>query len=243
MKRICRYLPIFVLLLACLPMATAQSGVDFAVGFGAVQDTAASTGLTIDTNPLSPTYLNFINCPLSNGLLQCSPTSKMNSFVMGFAGDLMFWKHVGIGAEVSFQPAKQDYAVFSNQSTAAFALNTAGFTVKDRVTFYDFNGIYQPVKTERVALKLSGGIGGANIKFYEAGTTSSALTGTQSFSQFFGSSNHFQVHGGAGVQIYVKGKLFIRPQFDVHWVNNMGQFGRSLVTQEMVWIGYTLGAQ
>jgi hypothetical protein len=242
-KRICSYLPIFVLLLACLPFASAQSGVDIAIGFGAVQNTASGNGLTIDTSQLSPTFGNFVNCNVGLGSTLCSPTSKMNSFAMGFSGDLMFWKHLGIGAEVAFAPAKQDYANFPATTTSAFFTGTA-FTVKDRVTLYDFNGIYQPVKNERVALKLYGGFGGANIKFYETGTTSSALVGSQNFSQFFGSSNHFQLHGGAAVQIYVKGKLFIRPEFDVHWVNNMTQqFGRNTVTQEMVWIGYTLGGQ
>ena len=49
MKRICRYLPIFVLPLACLPLAHAQAGVDIAVGFGAAQDSAATTGLDPNT--------------------------------------------------------------------------------------------------------------------------------------------------------------------------------------------------
>jgi hypothetical protein len=51
------------------------------------------------------------------------------------------------------------------------------------------------------------------------------------------------VHGGVGVQIYVTDHIFIRPQFDVHYVNNFSQFGRNLVTQEMVWIGYSMGRQ
>jgi len=62
-------------------------------------------------------------------------------------------------------------------------------------------------------------------------------------SQYAGSSNHFSVHGGVGVQIYVTDHVFIRPQFDVHYVTNFSQFGRNIVTSEMVWIGYSLGRQ
>ena len=160
--------------------------------------------------------------------------------MMGFSGDLMFWKHFGINAEVSFQPAKQNYVTLQTPDLAA---GVAGYTLQERTTLYDFNGVYQPVKTERVAVKLYGGIGGANLKFYENSVSSTAITGTQNYSQFFGSSNHFQVHGGAAVQIYVKGHLFVRPQFDFHYVNNLTQYGHNYITQEMVWVGYTLGSQ
>lgn len=231
MKRICRYLPIFVLPLACLSLANAQSGVDIGIGFGAVQAPAAKTGL--DPNTLLACDLG--SNPTGSG---CASTPSLSGFMMGFSGDLMLWKHFGVGAEVNFQPAKQDYVVLQQQIISA---GQPSITLQSRTTFYDFNGIFQPVKTKRAALKLEGGIGGANIKFYESGTSTTALTGSQNFSQYFGSSNHFQVHGGAGVQIYLTEHLFIRPQFDVHWVHNLSQFGRSAVTEETVWIGYTLG--
>ncbi len=233
MKRICRYLPIIALALACLPLARAQAGVDIAVGFGAAQDSAASTGL--DPNTL-------LGCTLGSNPsgAGCAATPSLNAFMMGFSGDLMFWKHFGINAEVSFQPAKQNYVTLQ---TADLAAGVAGYTLQERTTLYDFNGVYQPVKTEKVAVKLYGGVGGANLKFYENSTSSTAITGTQNESQFFGSSNHFQVHGGAAVQIYVKGHLFVRPQFDFHYVNNLTQFGHNYITEELVWVGYTLGSQ
>jgi hypothetical protein len=158
--------------------------------------------------------------------------------MMGFSGDLMLWKHFGVGADVSFQPAKQDYV---NLNATAPTLGLTSFSIQSRTTLYDFNGIYQPVRSKRAGLKLYGGIGGANIKFYQSGSSSNSLVGSQNFSQFFGSSNHFQVHGGAGVQINLTEHVFIRPQFDIHYVHNLTQFGRNLITQETVWIGYTLG--
>jgi hypothetical protein len=41
-----------------------------------------------------------------------------------------------------------------------------------------------------------------------------------------GTANHFQVHTGAGVSLFITDHVFIRPQFDVHYVPGFtGQFG------------------
>jgi len=160
---------------------------------------------------------------------------------MGFGGDLMLWKklggQLGVGAEVGFQPAKENY-INLNASAAASGLSSE--SIQSRMTLFDFNGIYEPVNNKKVTLKLEGGIGVANLKFYESGSSSSVL-GSQSQSQYFQSANHFQVHGGVGVQIYVSGNFFIRPEFDVHYVRNLTQFGSNIVTAEMVWVGYSWG--
>ncbi len=226
MTRFSRYLPLFLLPLACVPFASAQSGVDFAIGFGGASAPAAKTG--IDQNLLS--------CSL--GSAGCASTPALSNFMMGFNGDLMLWKHFGVGAEVNFMPAKQDYVNLQQQDVTQ---GIPSITLQDRVTLYDFNGLVQPLASKHATLKLEGGIGGANIKFYESGTSTTALTGSQNFSQYFGSSNHFQVHGGVGVQIYVKEHLFIRPQFDVHYVHNLNQFGRNAILRYSVWLGYTFG--
>jgi hypothetical protein len=210
-----------------MPLVHAQSGFDFAVGFGAFQDKASSTQIDQSLLPCTP------NDPLG----PCVSPSSLSAFALGFGGDLMLWKHFGVGADVAFQPAKQDYL---NLSASAAANGLSSLTLQSRMTLYDFNGIIQPVKTKKAALKILGGIGGANLKFYEAGSSSSFI-GNQNFSQYFQSSNHFQVHGGVGVQIYVTEHMFIRPQFDVHYVHNLNEFGRNLVTQETIWVGYTFG--
>jgi hypothetical protein len=49
------------------------------------------------------------------------------------------------------------------------------------------------------------------------------------------------VHGGVGVEIYITDHIFVRPQFDVHYVRNLSQFGSSVVTSETVWLGYNCG--
>jgi hypothetical protein len=225
-RRICRYLPMFVLPLVCLQFANAQSGVDFGIGFGGAFAPAAKTG--IDQNLLS--------CTLGGS--GCATTPALKNFMIGVNGDLMLWKHFGIGGEANFAPGKQDYVLLQEQVVST---GTPSIKLQDRLTLYDFNAILAPISSKKALLKLEGGIGGANIKFYESGTSTTAITGSQNFSQYFGSSNHFQVHGGAAVQIYFKEHFFIRPQFDIHYVHNLSQFGRNAIMSGTVWLGYTFG--
>jgi len=226
-RRISRYLPLPFVLFCCIQFASAQSAFDLNLGVGAVQDKAASG--QVDQN------LNL--CTTGDPYGPCVSTPALSGATIGVGGDLMLWKRFGIGAEVAIQPAKETY-VNLNASAAASGLNA--LAVQSRMTLFDVNGIFQPVNTKKVAVKLEGGIGGANLKFYEAGSSSSVL-GSQNSSQYISSANHFQVHGGVGVQIYVTDHIFIRPEFDVHYVRNLTEFGSSVVTSEMVWLGYSWG--
>jgi hypothetical protein len=204
--------------------AGAQSLIDFNVGFGAAQAKAASTGIDQNTltacDPaLSPT---------------CSKTPSLSGFNMGFGVNLMLWKHFGVGMEATLQPGKQTYV----ELPAGFGVPAS--RLQSRVTFYDFNGIYQPVNTKAATVQLIGGVGGTNMRFYQ-NFSGSSLIGNYNQSQYASSSNHFNLHAGVGVQVYVSGNFFIRPEFDLHYVPNFVQFGRNAVTQEMVWVGYTIG--
>ena len=227
MKRICRYLPLFTALLFCLPLIHAQAGVDIAVGFGAAQDSASKTQIDQALLP----------CTTNDPYGPCVNSPSLSTFMLGVRGDLMLWKLFGVGADISIQPAKQDYI---NLNASAASQGLSSLSLQSRLTMYDFNGILQPIKSDKAALRLVGGIGGANLKFYQSGSSTSFI-GSQNFSQYLQSSNHFQVHGGAGVNIYVHGKMFIRPEFDVYYVHNLSEFGRNVITQEMVWVGFTLG--
>jgi hypothetical protein len=226
-RRISSHLPLLLVPFCCIQLASAQSAFDLNFGVGAVQDKAASG--QVDQN------LN--QCTTGDLYGPCVSTPALSGATIGFGGDLMLRKKFGVGAEVGFQPGKQNY-INLNASAAANGLNSLAVT--SRMTLFDVNGIYQPISTKKVALKLEGGIGGANLKFYEAGSSSSVL-GSQSSSQYISSANHFQVHGGLGVQIYVTDHIFIRPQFDVHYVRNLTEFGSNIVTSETVWVGYSWG--
>jgi opacity protein-like surface antigen len=212
-NRIVRYLP----LLFCISFAYAQSAVEVNVGFGTVHDKASGTGFDINGNTCTATTASLVS--------GCQLTPALSGLFMGFGGDVMLNKHVGFGGEASLQPRKQDYA-----------------GLQSRQIFYDVDGIYAPVNQKKVMLRLFGGIGGATTSF---SYTASSCVGTavcQTQSQAVGSAKHFQIHAGAGVQIYVTEHVFIRPQVDLHYVPNFtNQFGSNMAPGAMVFIGYSLG--
>src|SRR5882724_7587848 len=191
MRRMWPYLP----LLFFPVLAHAQSALDVNVNFGGAFDSA--TGLGID-NLNSSNALGV--CLPSSADAFCQATSKLNGFFLGFGGDIMFRQHLGIGAEVNFQPTHHDYG-----------------PLRSRQTFIDANGIYEPIITKRAIVQLQGGIGSAKTSFT---ISQNACVGTAVCTKqvsSLGSANHFQLHFGAGVQIPITDRFFIRPQFVLHY--------------------------
>ena len=228
MKRICRCLPVLSLLLLCVPFASAQSSVDFMVGFGTAHDSANSNGLDNATlSQCSP--INSISATTGG---TCVSTPSLGGFFLGIGGDVLLYKHFGVGAEVAVQPAKSTF------------VQIPGFGPLDyRQTFYDFNGIYAPVNTKRMTFEVQGGVGGAKTGF---SITQSSCVGSACVNQAepVVNSNHFQVHAGVGLSLFVTDHIFIRPEFDIHYVPNLTTqpgFGSNLVTAGMVWVGFNFG--
>jgi len=222
-KRIYTYLP-FVLLLACAPLARAQGSFDLALGFGTQH--AKATGSGIDENTFEP-------CLPSSSDTTCQATPALGGLFMGFEGDAMLNKHIGFGGELNFQPSKGNYG-----------------PIQSRELFYDFDGLYAPINRKNVQLRIEGGVGGAH---FGTSYTSSSCVGSavcQSQTVSAGSSSHFQVHVGVGVQFYVKDHFFLRPEFDFREVpglsgtygsNSVYQYGSNQVVVFTVWVGYNFG--
>jgi hypothetical protein len=157
---------------------------------------------------------NFVNTPTLKGA------------TMNLGASIFVTPHFGVGGEVVFRPNKSDYS-----------------GLQYRPLFYDFNGIWKPIlRAKRVVPELQGGIGGVNLRFYTP-QVCDVLAGCTSRNTFIESSNHFQVHAGAGVRFYVTRSIFVRPQFDFHWVNNFFQFGSNFVPQYSAVVGYTFGGR
>lgn len=219
MRRICRYLPLS-LLLVCAQFATAQGAFDAYVGLGAAH--VKSNGSGIDN--LNSTNA-FGACDITSGDQYCQKTGALSGLFMTFGGDVMVQKHYGFGANVSLQPVKQDYG-----------------PMQDRQMFYDFDGIYAPLATKRVSLRLEGGIGGANTSFSYSQNSCVGTAVCSNSAQSIGSSSHFQIHAGVGIQFNVTEHVFIRPQFDYHYVPNLTQqFGSNSVPAGTIFIGYNFG--
>ena len=152
---------------------------------------------------------------------------KMTGTFGTFGAEFMVFKHLGIGGEYTAKFSQGDYSGL-------------GY----RPTFYDFNAIYQPISfvDSKVVPEFQGGIGGATMHFYlnQAFCPVSNSSCTNA-SQPLVNSNHFQLHGAAGVKLYVKGNIFIRPQIDLHYMTSYPEFGSKLVPQYTIAIGYTFG--
>jgi len=219
-RQICRYLPLLSLLTFCVPLASAQSSVDFMLGFGTAFD--SSNGGGIDSASSANAYGT---CVPNTGDTYCQTNPKLGGFFLGIAGDVMLHKSLGIGAEINVQPAKSNYG-----------------PLQYRETFYDFNGIFAPVNTKRAQLQIQGGIGGARTSFSinESGCVGTAVCTSEV--EPVGNASHFQVHVGVGVSLFVTDHIFVRPQFDFHYVVGFtNQFGRDSVPEATVWVGYNFG--
>ncbi len=202
-------------LLFSISFAYAQSAAEVNIGFGTVHDKAAPGG--IDSN-------TFGSCTAGSSTT-CVPTPALSGFFMGFGGTIMLNKHMGFGAEATLQPAKQDYAGFQT-----------------RQVFYDVDAVYAPVNEKKVMVRLLGGVGGARTSFAFNQTQCVGTAVCQNQTVPVGNANHFQVHAGVGVQIYVKEHIFVRPQFDLHYVPNFtDQFGSNVAPGFTVWLGYSMG--
>jgi hypothetical protein len=218
-KRTLRYLPLLSLLLLPIPYASAQSSFDLNLGFGTshVKGIPGIDNINSVTNP-------FGTCSVGAGDPNCAKGPDLGGFFLGVGGDVMATKRFGIGVEAAFQPGKSDYA-----------------GLQYRQTFYDVNGIFAPVNQKKVMVQLMGGLGGAKTSFsFTQNCTGIAVCSSQS--QPVLNTNHFQIHAGIGVQIFVTEHVFIRPQFDLHYVPNFtDQFGSNVAPSGTVWIGYSFG--
>jgi hypothetical protein len=216
LKLTIRTIAVFVLLLLAGTDQAKAQGFSAYFGIGSAHDGAATSA----------------GCPSKqvfdevNGFCESGPTIGGPFGVIG--GDFMIKPHLGINAEYSWRFTQADY------------LPDAGLNA--RPSFYDFNAIYQPgVATSRIVPVIEGGLGGSKLSLY-FNQASCVTQVCQNSSQVVATSNHFQLHAAVGVKLYVKSDIFIKPQFDLHWVHNLDQqFGSNFVPQYTIAIGYTFG--
>ncbi len=153
-------------------------------------------------------------------------TPKMTGLFATVGGGLMLTPHWGAGAEINWRAGSGDYA----------GLNY-------RPIFYDFNGIWQPLKTKRFVPEIQGGIGGVAVNFNENASACNQFSGCQTINLGSESSDHFQVHFAVAARLYATPHIFFRPAVDVHWVNNFFQFGSNWVPEYTLGLGYSFGGE
>ena len=159
----------------------------------------------------------------------CEPGGTMGGVFGVFGAEFMLKPHLGVNGEYAFRFAQADYLPMGG--------------LKIRPNFYDFNAVYEPTSPDSQFVPVfEGGIGGARLPLYLNQQSCATPSVCANFSQVFATSNHFQLHGAIGLKIYVKGDMFLKPQFDLHWVPNLNQqYGRNFVPQFTMAIGYTFG--
>jgi hypothetical protein len=220
-----RFIPLLaLLLLAGVNQASAQ-GVSPYFGIGTAQDGAGTSPAT-STSAACPSKQIF-----DEFTGNCEPAPAMGGVFGVFGVDFMIKPHLGFNGEYSFRFAQASY------------LPDAGLNA--RPGFYDFNAVYQPTSgSKRIVPIVEGGVGGARIAFYQTsqGCITAGTCTNQSEALF--SANHFQVHGAVGVKLYFRSDIFLKPQFDVRWVDNMNQqYSSNFVPEFTLSIGYTFGRQ
>lgn len=222
-----------ILLLALLVMGSTilarAQGVSPFFGLGSAFDSAGTTTNQYDSN----TGVNE-TCPsgqlFDDVTLACENGPTMGGIFGVFGVDFMFKQHLGFNGEYSFRFAQAPY------------LPAGGLNY--RPGFYDFNAVWEPTagSDKRMIPVINGGIGGARIALYEV--VQCSITGincTQSYAAGI-NANHFQIHGAVGVKLYVKGNIFVKPQFDIRYVTHLtDQFGRDWVPEITGSVGYSFG--
>lgn len=211
-----RTISILILLLVAGAKKASAQGVSAYFGMGSAIDTAA-------TSPGCAPKQLFDPFTGASGTCETAPT--MGGIFGVFGADFMINPHLGVNGQYSFRFAQANYL-------PAASLNV-------RPAFYDFNAIFQPTSGDkRVVPVLEGGIGGAKLSFYVSQQAGSIFTQ----SQYFTSTNHFQVHAAVGVKFYVSTSVFIKPQVDLHYVPHLtDQYGRNAVPEFTLSIGYSFG--
>jgi hypothetical protein len=170
-------------------------------------------------------------CPtgqLFDGLI-CENGPKMSGLFGQVGVDFMFRTHFGVNAEYAFKFSRADFLPADS--------------LRFRPSFYDLNVLWQPFASKRVIPFLEGGVGAAKISLYSTGTP---ITGVTNLSSFPAGSdtNHLQLHFAAGVKFYIRGKIFVRPTFDLHYARNLtDQFKSNQVIGYMISAGYTFGGR
>jgi hypothetical protein len=152
-------------------------------------------------------------------------TPKLAGLTSDIGGLFMFSKHLGASADLSWRDSSAAYA----------GLNYRPF-------FYNFDAVYEPIKTKRVVPELRAGLGGVNLSYTYSSTACDPLVGCSSSTQPVESSHHFQVDMQAAARVYFTNHLFLRPAVEAHYVNNFFQFGSNWVPSASIGIGYTFGS-
>jgi len=149
------------------------------------------------------------------------PQSLSGGIYPGLGADFTLWHNLGVGGEVSWKASKGLYQGI----------------IDYRPIFYDINAVYAR-KAGRAGVALMGGIGGLSTRFYEDTCVSINPNGT---CNNFVSSNHFLMHVGGALRLYMTRSWYLAPEIHYYYVHNNVDFTSPNVARYGLNIGYTFG--
>ena len=135
-----------------------------------------------------------------------------------FSADVLIKHHFGVQGEAAWRAHQNNYGGYEPY----------------RPIFYDINGIWAPQLGKKFGAELMAGLGGEDLRFYQGYYTCSFVSCTD-----YVSSNHLDVHFGAGLRYYVWGNLFVRPEAHLYLIHNNAEFSSGSVARFGVSIGYS----
>jgi len=156
----------------------------------------------------------------SQALLLFPPVSLTGGLYPSFSGDFAMRKNIAVGGEISWRGGQGNY----------------DFSQPYRPIFWDFDGMYIPKLGPHVQGEFSAGIGAESTRFYTNYLNCNAITCTN-----YTTSTHFMGQFGAGLKLYARGGLFVRPEVHVYLVKNNLEYTSPYIVRYGASIGYTFG--
>jgi hypothetical protein len=140
-----------------------------------------------------------------------------------FSADYLFHHRFGVQGELSYRASQGLYADYQPY----------------RPVFYDINAIWAPKVGKKGVAEVMGGVGAADVRFYQGYYTCSFVSCTD-----YVSSTHIMGHVGAGFRYYLRGHIFVRPEANLYLVHtnseiSSGQFSSGQSFRVGASIGYS----
>ena len=153
-------------------------------------------------------------------------TPRMGGSFSDIGTSVLFTKHFGVGADLSWRDTRGSYA-----------------GLLYRPIFYNFDGVWEPVSTKHFEPEVHAGLGAMHIGYSYSQTQCDQFAGCSTFNKGVGTSTHFQAHAALAARFYVTDHVFVRPAVDAHYVNNLFQFGSNWVPEYSIGVGYSFGRE
>ena len=162
------------------------------------------------------------SAPLSSSQAQQQfpPESLTGGLYPAISGDVAIRKHLAVGAEITWRGGQGNYDLSQPY----------------RPIFWDVDALYLPKLAPKVQGELSAGIGAESTRFYTPFTICGNFSCTN-----YQTSTHFLGQFGAGLKIYARGGLFVRPEVHFYMVHNNAEYTSPYIVRYGASIGYTFG--